>query len=100
MLIASETRSPDVDMNDVICLEARNQKRNYPSLCLINTFQIDANHLNAQRNFKTPVNSCRKTLHKGKCLNGTFLKYPEISMAFNSGMPIALSIGKRKINNN
>jgi hypothetical protein len=37
---------------------------------------------------------------KGQCLNGTFLKYPEISMAFNSGMPIALSIGKRKINNN
>ena len=34
MLLASETRSPDVDMNDVICLESRNQKRNsiFPGL--------------------------------------------------------------------
>ena len=78
MLIASETRSPDVDMNDVICLEVRNQKRNnlHP---LIPPDQkpcrIDTNHLNAQRKFKTSVNYCRNTLHNS--LNGTGLHIRE-----------------------
>jgi hypothetical protein len=47
MPIASETRRPDFDMNDAICLEDRNQKRNHPSLCLATAFPIDVNHLKA-----------------------------------------------------
>jgi hypothetical protein len=79
MLVASETRSPDVDMADAICLEDRNQKRNnlHPLIPPDQKpWRIDVNHLKAQRKFKTPVNSCRKTLHKGGSLRDTFLKYP------------------------
>ena len=76
MLIASKTCIRDVDMSAAICLKARNQKRNNPSHSLTTAFRIDANHLQAQHKFKTPVNSCRKTLHKGGCLKDTFLKYP------------------------
>jgi len=67
MLVASETRCPDVDLADAICLEDRNQKRNHPSRCLAAAFPMDVNHLKAHRKFKTPVNSRRKTLHKGEC---------------------------------
>jgi hypothetical protein len=47
MLVASETRSPDVDMADAICLEDRNQKRNHPSLCLATAFPMDVKHIHA-----------------------------------------------------
>jgi hypothetical protein len=76
MLVAAETRSPDVDLAAAICLEGRNQKRNHPSRCRATAFPMDVNHLKAQRKAKTPVNSRRKTLHKGGYLKDTLLKYP------------------------
>jgi hypothetical protein len=54
MLVAAETRRPDVDLAAAIFLEDRNQKRNHPSLCLATAFPMDVNHLKAQPSSKFP----------------------------------------------